>query len=50
MSEEEIDSYFEDREAEAWASDCKSMNSAEDSAREFKAWLADESYTQDCRI
>lgn len=47
MSDEEIDSYFEDQEAEAWARDCKIMDSAERSAINYRAWLADDSYLQE---
>lgn len=44
ISEAEIDAYFEDLESEAWNRDCKNMDRAQDSAADYKAWLADDSY------
>lgn len=50
FSEQEIDSYFEDQESEAWDRDCKNMVNAELSAIAYRAWLADDSHIQERRI
>lgn len=46
----EMDEYFDELDSEAWGRDCESMENAERSAIEYRAWMADDSCAFERRI
>lgn len=46
----EIEAYFEGLDADAWGAECDSMNLAERNARDYRAWMSDDSHLYEQRI
>lgn len=46
----EFDAWQEDQESEEWNRDCAAMNAAERTARDYRAWMADDSHLYEHRF
>lgn len=46
----EWEAYEAEREAEEWSRDCAAINAAERNARDYRAWMADDSHLYEQRI